>query len=192
MAIKTGLEDKPWFYAAAVGLVLGGLAYGAIHQLKVTPMKETIASNQNKLAQLQSKISEGRAAQRELPKFREEVRKLELQLEKLLRVLPARRNTPDLLRRIRNLTEQGDLRLLSLKPGNFQDKDFYSEWPIDIRLEGTYHSLALFYDRISRLSRIINIGNLDVSTLQRGEPNRTIGATFTARTFVYRDASEEG
>ena len=49
-----------------------------------------------KLAELQAKITEGRAAKEKLPQFREEVRRLELELEKLLRILPARRNTPEL------------------------------------------------------------------------------------------------
>ena len=105
-----------------------------------------------------------------------------------LRILPARRNTPELLRRIRQLTEQGSFDLLRFTPGNFTDRDFYSEWPIAIRLNGSYHNLALFFDRVGRFSRIINIENLKIATLPRSLKGQTISATFIAKTFVYREA----
>src|SRR6476620_4014735 len=92
----------------------------------------------------------GVAAEQRLPHFREEVHRLELELDKLLRILPARLNTEDLLRRLRALAEQGDLELVRITPGNLTDQDFYSEWPIQIALNGTYHNLALFFDRIGR------------------------------------------
>ena len=115
------------------------------------------------------------------------MRRLELELDKLLRILPARRNTPELLRRIRQLTEQGNFDLLRFTPGNFIDRDFYSEWPIAIRLNGSYHNLALFFDRVGRFSRIINIENLKVAALPKSLKGHSISATFTAKTFIYRE-----
>ncbi|HEY4565590.1 MAG TPA: type 4a pilus biogenesis protein PilO, partial [Thermoanaerobaculia bacterium] len=129
-----------------------------------------------------------------------EVRQLELELDKLLRILPARRNTPDLMRRIRSLAEQGDFTLRAFTPGVLTDKEFYSEWPIKVNLDGSYHNLALFFDRISRFSRIINIENLEVKALPQGKPNpkapdaanpHTINAQFTAKTFVYKEPEPE-
>ena len=127
------------------------------------PRNKKIEAKTKQLDALQVQISEGRAAKQKLPQFREEVRRLELELEKLLRILPARRNTPELLRRIRQLTEQGNFDLLRFTPGNFTDRDFYSEWPIAIKLNGSYHNLALFFDRVGRFSRIVNIENLKIA-----------------------------
>ena len=138
---------------------------------------------------MRSRSRSARAGPRKqkLPQFREEVRRLELELEKLLRILPARRNTPELLRRIRQLTEQGSFDLLRFTPGNFVDRDFYSEWPIAIHLNGSYHNLALFFDRVGRFSRIINIENLKIATLARSAKGHSISASFTAKTFIYRE-----
>ena len=108
----------------------------------------------------------------------------ELELDRLLRILPARRNTQDLLRRIRDLTRQGDFNLRRFTPGNFIDREFYSEWPITINLQGTYHNLALLFDRIGRFSRIINVEGLRIDTLRRGNPNHTITANFIAKTYM--------
>lgn len=191
MAIQTGLEGKPWWQGAIAGalcamaLVAGG--YWVYPSFK--GKYQELERKEERLGQLQIKIQEGRAAKQKLPQFREEVRRLELELEKLLRILPARRNTPELLRRIRQLTEQGNFELLKFTPGNFIDREFYSEWPIAVNLQGSYHNLALFFDRIGRFSRIINIENLRVQP-SRGPGSHTIFANFVAKTFIYKEPVE--
>jgi len=191
MAMQTGLEGKPWYYGAGLGVLLGALIVAGGYFFLFSKQYDQIAAKDRRLAELQVKIQEGRAAKQKLPQFREEVRRLELELDKLLRILPSRRNTPELLRRIRQLTEQGAFDLLRFTPGNFVDRDFYSEWPITIRLDGTYHNLALFFDRVSRFSRIINIENLKVAALANSAKGHTINASFVAKTFIYKEPTEE-
>lgn len=191
MALKTGLEGKPWYIGLAAGMVAGLVLFALAYWRVVQPKVDEYEAEEAKLAELQNKIQEGRAARQELPKFREEVRQLELELDKLLRILPARRNTPDLMRRIRSLTEQGDFALKSFTPGGFTDQEFFSEWPIQIELEGTYHNLALFFDRVSRFSRIINIEDLEISARTGKTGSHTIGARFAAKTFIYKEPEPE-
>lgn len=188
MAMQTGLEGKPWYFGAAAGAVALAVLVAGAWYFFVNPKTKEIEAKNRQLDKLQVQINEGRAAKQKLPQFREEVRRLELELDKLLRILPARRNTPELVRRIRQLTEQGNFDLLRFTPGNFSDKDFYSEWPIAIRLNGSYHNLALFFDRIGRFSRIINIENLKVSALPKSARGHSIFSSFVAKTFVYKEA----
>ncbi|HEY7214152.1 MAG TPA: type 4a pilus biogenesis protein PilO [Thermoanaerobaculia bacterium] len=187
MALKTGLEGRPWYFGLAMGLVIGALLFGVGYWRLVNPKSEEYDGLEARLAELQTKIQEGRAARQELQKFREEVRQLELELDKLLRILPARRNTPDLMRRIRSLAEQGDFALKRFNPGTLTDKEFFSEWPISVNVEAGYHNLALFFDRISRFSRIINIEDLEINALGQSTGTHTISSTFTAKTFVYKE-----
>ncbi len=188
--MKTGFEGKPWYVGLGLGLVLGGLAF-FIGMKLMQGKVDDYDRLEGQLQSLQTKIQEGRAARQELPKFREEVRQLELELDKLLRILPARRNTPDLMRRIRSLAEQGDFSLRRFNPGILSDKEFYSEWPIGVNVEGSYHNLALFFDRISRFSRIINIEDMEITALPPKPGARTIAAAFTAKTFVYKEEEPE-
>ncbi len=191
MAIKTGLEGKPWYVGFGVGLAIGLVLFLVGWWRMLQPLRDEYERKEVELAGLQAKIQEGRAARQELPKFREEVRQLELELDKLLRILPARRNTPDLMRRIRSLAEQGDFGLKKFNPGQLSDKEFFSEWPISVNVEGTYHNLALFFDRISRFSRIINIEDLEITARQpTAKGPHTIASTFTAKTFVYKEPED--
>ncbi len=188
--METGLEGKPWWVSAIIAGVLVLLFPIIGYKAKFENMKKDVGRREGTLNTLEQKINEGRAAERSLPQFREEVRRLELELDKLLRILPSRRKTDDLLRRIRALTEQGDINLLRFGPRGEQPvSDFYSEWAIDIQLEAGYHRLALLFDRITRFSRIINIENLRITPLRVG--HHTIRANFTAKTFLYNDPETE-
>ncbi|HEV8611274.1 MAG TPA: type 4a pilus biogenesis protein PilO [Thermoanaerobaculia bacterium] len=184
MAIDLKLEDKPWYQALGYGLLIGALLAGAVHYAWFRGLNSQIKSKQAQLEGLQQEIQKGRAAERKLAQFREEVRRLELELGKLLQVLPSKRNTEDLIKRIETLTRQGDFTLKKFTPGDFIPKEFYAEWPIDIALEGTYHNLALFFDRMSRFSRIINVEDLRIGALDN-VPQKSISANFVAKTFIY-------
>jgi len=184
VAIDLKLEGKPWYQALAYGLVIGGLLAGAVHYAWFRGLNAEIKGKRTQLEALQQEIQKGRAAERKLSQFREEVRRLELELAKLLQVLPSKRNTEDLIKRIETLTRQGDFTLRKFTPGDFVPKDFYAEWPIDIALEGSYHNLALFFDRMSRFSRIINVEDMKITALPViGQ--KSISATFIAKTFIY-------
>ena len=178
------IEEKPWYYALGVGVFIGALVAGAVHWFYFKPMQEQIAAKKVELDNLNQEIQKGRAAERKLSQFREEVKRLELELAKLLQILPSKRNTEELIKRIETLTRQGDFTLKKFTPGEFVQKEFYAEWPIDIALDGTYHNLALFFDRMSRFSRIINVEALKISELS-GVPQKSISATFVAKTFIY-------
>jgi len=142
------------------------------------------------LATLQQKVREGKAAEARLPQFREEAERLETELARLLRILPTARQTDELIKKIKSLTERGNFRFVTFQPAGFVKKDFYSEWPIGVQLEGTYHELALFFDRLSRFSRIINVESLTI-VAGSGRGGYSINSNFTMKTFIYGDAQQQ-
>ncbi len=178
------VEDRPWYYALGIGVFIAALLAGAVHWFVFKPKQAEIAAKKVELEGLKQEIAKGRAAERKLAQFREEVKRLELELAKLLQILPSKRNTEELIKRIETLTRQGDFTLLKFTPGEFIQKDFYAEWPIDIQIQGTYHNLALFFDRMSRFSRIVNVEDMKITTLDN-VPGKSIGANFVAKTFIY-------
>ncbi|HKF45532.1 MAG TPA: type 4a pilus biogenesis protein PilO [Thermoanaerobaculia bacterium] len=183
MALELRLEDRKWWVALAFGIAFGAALAGAVHYAWIRGLHDEIRAKRTELDGLNQEIQKGRAAERKLSQFREEVKRLEIDLAKLLQILPSKRNTEDLIKRIEALTRQGDFSLKKFTPGEFIGKDFYSEWPITIQLDGTYHNLALFFDRMSRFSRIINVEEMRIGTLDA--PGKSIAASFVAKTFIY-------
>ncbi len=180
------VDDKPWWVGLIVGIVLGGGILYGIESFVVKDIKADIASADAQIAELDQKIQQGRAAERKLPQFREEVKRLELELEKLRRILPSTRNTEEIIKKIKSLVDQGEFTLnrLSFPPLGAQSDDPYVEWPIAVAVDGRYHDLAILFNRLSNFSRIMNVENINISASGNQE-SKTITSQFTAKTFVY-------
>jgi type IV pilus assembly protein PilO len=186
------LDDKPWWVGLLVGLgIAAAILYGT-ESLVVKDIKADIASTEQRISELDEKISQGRAAERKLPQFREEVKRLELELEKLRRILPSTRNTEEIIKKIKSLVDQGEftLRRLSFPPLGAPSEDPYVEWPIAVTVDGRYHDLAILFNRLGNFSRIVNVEQIKISAMGSQE-TKTIAADFVAKTFVYVEPKEE-
>ena len=186
------MNEQPWYVALAIGVVLAAIILYGVHAYVVQPIKDQIAAADAKIAELDKKIEQGRAAERKLPQFREEVRRLELELEKLRRILPSTRNTEEIIKKIKSLVDQGDFGLKKLvfpKLTEAKGSDPYAEWPISVSVNGRYHDLAILFNRLSNFSRIINVEQINIGALS-SQVDRTIAADFTAKTFVYVEPKE--
>jgi len=186
------LDDKPWYFGLGIGLAIAIAAVVAVHYLVVQGIEEQIHAAESTIADLDKKIEQGRAAERKLPQFREEVKRLELELEKLRRILPSTRNTEEIIKKMKSLVDQGDftLRRLSFPPlSSPQGGDPYAEWPISVSVEGRYHNLAILFNRLSNFSRIMNVESINIGALG-SQMDKTISADFVAKTFVYVEPKE--
>ena len=132
-------------------------------------MKEETTKKAKREA-LQKEIRALEVTANKLQEFQREVQLLEAKLETLKRILPPERETPDLMRRVQSLASQSFLTVRKFTPTTPVQKDFYQEVPINVELSGTYHNLGLFFDRVSRLSRLVNVRNLKVRAATRPTP----------------------
>jgi type IV pilus assembly protein PilO len=126
-----------------------------------------------------------------LEEFKAKVAQLEADLERLKLLLPPQKETPDLMRKVEYLARQSNLIVRAFRPGPTVNKDFYQEWPINIDVEGNYHNLALFFDRVGRLPRLVNVGNVKVKSQSKQTANNTIAANCVATTYVYVEKPPE-
>ena len=150
-----------------------------------TGLQTDIESKQSQLADLEREVRQGQAIEAKLPEFEREIESLQAKLDDLLLILPTETEAGDLLRWVKNLADQSNLDLKVWAPGELIKQEFYFEYPVSMRIEGTYHDLGLFFDRISKYSRIINVNGVDVSKLGRRDPTKSILSSFTATTFIY-------
>src|SRR6059058_2220505 len=108
------LDDKPWWVGVIVGVVLFAAIVWGVKSYLIDPIDAKIREAESQIAELDKKIEQGRAAERKLPQFREEVKRLELELEKLRRILPSTRNTEEIIKKIKALVDTGDFALRRL------------------------------------------------------------------------------
>ncbi len=179
-----GLNKLPWKTQVGVFIALAIAALGGFYWYYVQDIQAAQAVEQTKLDKLRADIAKGSATARQLPQFRQEVTALEARLDSLRAVLPEEKDVGDLLRRIQTLATQSNLQIKGFKPAPIVTKQMHAEWPINLELDGTYHNLGVFFDRVGKFSRIINIGGVKIKAKEKPAPGSTIDVLCTATTFV--------
>jgi type IV pilus assembly protein PilO len=178
----TKLPKNQQYVVGVVILIVAALGfYYGWYQGKATE-RDGLKKN---LADLNAQIAELNVIKAQMPALEKEVEQLTLRLAQLRRILPPAKETPDLMKRLQALASQSNLKIKSFVPGTTVQKDFYQEWPIEIQVDGTYPNLATFFDRVGRLPRIVNIGNLRTSVPQKPSFTTTLSAAYQAMTYVY-------
>jgi type IV pilus assembly protein PilO len=182
--MELSLTKLPWYAQIGAFVVLaGGFCGGFIYYYEM-PVREDMKTRQSQLDALRADIQKGQSTAAKLPEFRAQVGELEGRLSNLRAVLPEEKDAADLLNRMQTVATQSNLKIKSFKPNPTVTKQLHAEWPINLELEGTYHNLAMFFDRVGKFTRIINISNVDIKGRDKPEGNLTIAATCTATTFV--------
>ena len=186
------LEGKPWYVGLIIGLVLAAAVIWGANYAVISDIDAQIATADVQLRDLDTKIEQGRSAQRKLPQFLEEVNRLKLELKKLLNILPSTRDTEKIIKKIKALVDAGNFVLRKLtfpKLAAPQGSDPYAEWPISVSVDGRYHDLATLFNHLSNFTRIINVEQISIAALP-AQTERTISADFVAKTFVYVEPKE--
>src|SRR5262245_16936704 len=178
------LTKLPWWGQIVAFVLLGLGGCGAFYYYYEMPARVDMTSRQQQLTALRADITKGLTTAKKLPEFRSQVAELESRLDSLKAVLPEAKDAADLLNRMQTVASQSNLTIKSFKPGATVTKQLHAEWPISLELDGTYHNLALFFDRVGKFTRIINISALDIRGKERPNPNSTISASCVATTFV--------
>jgi type IV pilus assembly protein PilO len=187
---KFSLAKLPWYgqVGAFVALALAGA--GVFYYFYEMPQQAALATQAQELSAIRGRISRGQALARQLPEFRKEIGTLEARLESLKPILPDERDVGDLLRRVQTLATQSNLQVRGFRPQAITTREMHAEWPIALQLEGSYHNLGLFLDRVSKFPRIINIGNLTLTAREAGRSGSSMNIQATATTFVLVDAAK--
>jgi len=188
VAINLSLSKLPWYGQLGAFVVLSLAMAGAFWQLYAKDKMTVIEGQRAQVATLRKEIDRGLAIAKRLPEFRKEVGTLEAQLDRLRSVLPEEQDVADLLRRVQAMATQSNLEIRGFTPQTVAKKQLHAEWPIGLKLEGTYHDLGAFLERVSKFPRIINVASIKIKARTEQTPSATVDAECTATTFVLLDA----
>ncbi len=181
------LTKLPWYAQVGAFVALAVAGCGMFFYYYEMPVRAEMTSRATQLVALRADITKGLTTAKKLPEFRSQVTDLEGKLANLKAILPEEKDAADLLNRMQTVAAQSNMTIKGFKPSPTVTKQLHAEWPITLDLEGTYHNLAIFFDRVGKFTRIVNITGLDVKNKDKPDSNNTITATCTATTFVLLD-----
>jgi Tfp pilus assembly protein PilO len=165
-------------------------------------------SDKNATAQhsLDEKIRENNELESYRPKLKDierQLANLKQQLEIERRIVPDEKQVDGFIQMLDGEAQKAgvELRRYTAKPT--AQKEYYTELPFEMELDGPYYSTLNFFDRVGKLERIVNISGLLVSTTKNPSaakakhtyqyaPNESVVATFTATTYFSHDLEPAG
>ena len=195
MGTFTDLSDiKQWGV-----LVLGTVVLSAA--LYFTMFKSQVDANQQAQQQLDAKMRENAELEAYRPKLAEidrQLASLKQQLEIERRIVPDEKNADDFIRMITAEAMKAGIEVRRFTSKPVANKDFYTELPFEMEVDGPYYSMLNFFDRVGRLERIVNVSGLLVATTSKPmeakakhtynyAPGESVVATCTATTFFSHD-----
>jgi len=182
------LSKLPWWGQIGAFVVVSALAVFGFWKFYVAEMQADIDARQTRLTALRADITKGVATARRLPQFQSEVAELERRLDNLRAVLPEQKDVADILRRVQGLATQSSLTIQRFTPQEPKQEALYAALPFKLRAEGTFHNLGLFFDRISKFPRIINVGEITIKPRPLQDASASIEAECVATTFVLQES----
>lgn len=174
--------------AILVAIIVGLLAldYTSLY----APRSERITELTEQVHSLSTEREKKAKLAADLPKLKQLHEQLDGLLKQAITQLPERREIPDLLSNISTKAKESGLEIVIFRPRPENAKDFYAEIPVDITVRGGFHHVAMFFDEVSRLSRLVNLTNIDMKS-PKPEGERVVMEVSTlATTFRFLDDAE--
>ena len=144
-----------------LGLALIG---GALWYLLLSPLSTKVAMLTTERDKAQVDLVQARAVAADVQRFRREIAALEKTLAGLTERLPNERETPPLYRSVSDAAYQAGLAVALFQPREPVVRDYYAEIPIVFSAQGNYHQFGAFFERMARLPRVVNVGDLRMTS----------------------------
>ncbi|MBI5748197.1 MAG: type 4a pilus biogenesis protein PilO [Nitrospinae bacterium] len=167
------------------------LIFTGYYFLSYSGKTEEIAKLNGELSSLQQEIAKNEQVAKRLPALEKEIEKLEVNLSVAKTQLPEEKEIPSLLTNISNLAMQSGLDILTFKPGSESPKDFYAEVPVQIKINGGFHNTLEFFDKVSKMPRIVTISSVKIANPKEDKGKTMIEMECSATTFRYSEKPPE-
>ena len=161
---------------------------GAFVYFSFLPKFEKINNLTKEFNELEQKLAAAKRNASQLEALRKKMKEAEIKFKIAKKALPEKEEIPSLLTGISKAGQDAGLEFLLFQPESEIKKDFYAEIPVSISVTGKYHNVAIFFDKIARLSRIVNIKNVNMTPLNDDE----LSTKCTAVTYMFVEDSGQG
>jgi type IV pilus assembly protein PilO len=172
-----------------VFVLLCVLTVGAAWQLLLSPQRVEVAAARDRLGVLETELVRAQGVAARLPAAQREVKALEVSLRETESVIPEEKDPQDVLRHLHELASESLLSIASFRPKTVVTRTQYTEWPIELGLEGTYHDLGRFFDRIASMPRLMSVSDLSIKTKTKPDGRGSVAVSCVATTFVFDTAA---
>lgn len=189
-AVDSFLRQKTIVKSLVLAIILLGVI-GVYWQFLYKPVVNEIHAMEPQLNRLKAELAAKRDIVQEKDRYESELEETRQKLIVALKQLPDKSEIPSLLETISALGKASGLEFLLFRPKSEVPKNFYAEIPVDIRIQGKYKDMVLFFDRVAKMPRIVNISNIVTGTPSRDAAGSIIlNTTCNATTYKFIEGEE--
>lgn len=166
---------------------------GLYFYLIYIPKSEMLDKKVAEMGRLETQVRELRIIAANMKRFQAEAAKLREELKLAITQLPTSKEIPSLLANISNLGKDSGLEFLLFRPVPEVTRDFYAEIPVEIRVRGNYRDVAIFFSKVGKMPRIVNISGVTMDGAKETMGKWEIMTSCTATTFKFieKEASDQ-
>ena len=169
-----------------VGTVV--LIVGLYIWLVYIPKTGEIKTIKSELDGLERNIRIARVRANNLKRLEADLAKAQGDLKVAIKLLPTTSEIPSLLKNITKLGNDSNLEFLLFRPEKQVSKEFYVEIPVSIEVLGNYHDVAIFFDKVGKLDRIVNVVNVNMIPIK--ELSTTLKTSCKATTYRFKEGKK--
>ena len=170
-----------------VGTVV--LIVGLYIWLVYIPKTGEIKTLKSELDRLEQNIRIAKVRAKNLKRLEADLAKAQGDLKVAIKLLPTTSEIPSLLKNITKLGNDSNLEFLLFSPEKPVSKEFYIEIPVSIEVLGSYHDVAVFFDKVGKLDRIVNVINVNMLPIK--DLSTTLKTSCKATTFRFKEEKTE-
>src|SRR5580700_9099944 len=144
---------------------------------------------------LTQEVAQLQVYQQRYGELKQQMDALSKQLEMLKTIVPEEKDTDEFIRLLQGAASASNVQLRRLTAQAVVSKEYHYEMPFEVQADGPYFNILDFFGRLSRLSRIINVGDLDFEDASGSKaakyplrPGTSVSGVFTATTFFTKPA----
>jgi len=176
-------KSKKIIMLVGILVVISGLYY----QSFFSPRQEQLKILDGDLSKLLKELNESKAITRDYQKFKEQVAKLNEELTNALTQLPNEKEIPEILKTITSLGKESNLEFALFRPKAEEPQQFYANVPIELTVSGNYHNTGIFFDKVGKLPRIINVVDFNMTRVKevkgKGESEVLVKTSCLVHTY---------
>ncbi len=154
----------------------------------IGPTYQSISSATRTRQELTKKRDDVQARAQNKGKFEDELEQLQADLKQALKELPNDREIPGLLSEIDALARKSGLEVRKFQPLPEAKHEYYADVPVQVAMEGSYHEVAIFFDRVGKMGRIVSVEDIEMSNPK--EAGTETSLTIEGKVVTYRFLTE--
>jgi len=177
------MKDWPWYGHVVIAVVI----FGMFFLLYYRPKNNELENISSERIRTENEVKILKQKEKELQAIEKELIAMNIKLNHLETIIPQKEEIDIILRRIQELAYDSRINIREFISKPLIDKEYFSEKPINMKISGSYHNLATFFNQLANFSRLFNIENFKITALRDQSDFSTISATTTAKTYIFRE-----